>query len=93
MVAGSIPNQGNAAVWTLVEQVFEKGNGAFRITRFIALDETFLGVEVHCPMVSLLTALVDHGNFDTFVCFTSDIPTQISPIQMAFILEEHNQLL
>ncbi len=92
MVAGSIPDQGNAALWTLAAQIFEERNGALRIARFIGLNQTLLGGEVNCTVVSLPAPLIDDGNFDAFVCFAPDISTQIPPQQMAFILEEDHQL-
>jgi hypothetical protein len=88
MVTGSIPNQDNAALWTLPEQIFEKRNGVLRIARFIGLNQTLLGVEVNHAIVSLFAPLIDDGHFDPFVGFAPDIATQISPYQMALILKQ-----
>ena len=88
MVTGSIPNQGNAAVWTLREQIFEERNGVLRITRFIGLNQTLLRVEVNHAIISLLAPLIDDGHLDAFVGFAPDIATQIPPYQMALILKE-----
>lgn len=91
MVGGSILNQGNTAIRTLVEQILEKGNRALGITSR-RLNQTLLGVNIHDPIVSLLAAFVHGRNLNAFVCFAPHIPTQVSPQQMAFILKQNYQL-
>ena len=88
VVAGSIPDQGNAALWALREQIVEKSNGALRIASFTGLDETLLGGEVKRTIVSLLAPFVNDRNFDTLVGFAPNIAANIPPQQMTFILEE-----
>ena len=73
MIGSTIPNQGNATPWKLLEQVFQKGNRTLRISGCTGLDETLLSVEIDCPKVRLLAPLIHDGNFDTFICFAPHI--------------------
>lgn len=88
MIASPIPNQRNAAVGTLLEQILEEGNSALTITCLSRLNQALLVVNIHCPIVSLPTAFVEDGNLNALVCLAPHIPTDVSPQQMAFIRKE-----
>ncbi len=90
MVGGSIP--GKAATGTLAQQVLEKGNRSLGIAGFRRLNQTLLSVNIHCPIVSLFATFIADGKLDALSGFAPHIPTQVSPQQMAFILEDNGQL-
>lgn len=84
-----IPNQGNA-VGRLAEQIVEERNGAFGVACLRRLPETLLSVKVHSTVIGLPDSLVGDRNLNSFIRFTPDLPTQVPPQQVAFILEKHH---
>ena len=64
MIASPIPDQGNATVRTLLEEIFEKGYRAVGIAMLEGLNQTLLIVEVECSIVSLLIAFVENRHFN-----------------------------
>jgi hypothetical protein len=92
MIRGSIPNQGNATVRTLAQQVVEKGNGALAIASFRGLNQALLRINIDGSIVSLLAACVGDGNLNPFVCFAPHIPTSVPPQPRALILKQDHPL-
>lgn len=64
MVTGSIPDQGNTTLGTLLKEVFEKGNRAVGIALLEGLNQTLLIIEVDGSIVCLPIPLVEDGHFN-----------------------------
>jgi len=79
MIASTIPDEGNTALRTLTEQIFEESNSFLGITRAFALNKTLLSIEINGTIISLPAPLIDYGHFDALVGFAPNIPAQISP--------------
>ena len=92
MIAGSVPNQGNATIGVLSPEILQKSNGVLRIAGLQCLNQALLRADIHGPIVGLLAAFIRHRHLNPFVCFTPDIAADISPQQMAFVLKENDQL-
>jgi len=91
-ITSSVPNNRNTALRTFSLQGLQKGNGRFRIPFVIRFEPKRLSREVKCPIVGLLLSLVAHWDFNPLTRLAPHIPTQVSLQQMAFVLEEDNQL-
>lgn len=92
MIGRPIPNQGNATVRTLAQQIFQKGNRPLGITCLSRLNQALLSIKIDRSIVSLLAPVVGDWNLNPVSRFAPDVSTQVPPQQVAFILKQNDQL-
>ncbi len=89
-MTGSIPNHCNPAPRVLSLQALQESKGRLGIPFLVVLEAKRLSCQVQGSIIGLPLAFIGHGYLNPFARLAPNIPTQVSPQQMALVLEENH---